>query len=127
MIFQSQYRAELPYLLTDEDWDILMETYTFLKPFWQATLGGEKANSSLAHALATMDKLLLWFEKQKVLLPSTYSIISNTSRWSTATIHACVIPLIWAGSFYLSITAYLTHLLPTLRQSFFILRNENDI
>jgi hypothetical protein len=68
MVFLSEHRAELPNLLTDEDWDILKETHIFLQPFWQATLGGEKGNSSLDHSLATIDQLLLWFEKQKVYI-----------------------------------------------------------
>jgi hypothetical protein len=69
LAFLSKYHSELPSAFTDEDWDILWQTHTFLKPFWQATLGGERSNSGLAFSLSTMDELLLWMEKQKVCNP----------------------------------------------------------
>lgn len=66
MVFLSNHHSELPTSLANHDWDILRETHTFLQPFWEATLDGERANSTLDHSLDTMDSLLLWFEKQTV-------------------------------------------------------------
>lgn len=88
MLFMSEYHSELPSTLTDQDWDILRETHTFLQPFWEATLGGQREDSGLAFSLSTMDELLLWFEEQKVC--STLSSLhqSNISRSNMPIIHA---------------------------------------
>ena len=76
MAFLADYRGDLPDTLTNEDWDFLKNTHTFLQPFWQATLRGEKDSATLDHALSTMDLLLHWFEKSKVCLFYIYYAIT---------------------------------------------------
>lgn len=76
MAFLADYRGDLPNTLNDEDWDFLKNTHTFLQPFWQATLRGEKDSATLDHALSTMDLLLHWFEKSKVSLFYIYYAIT---------------------------------------------------
>ena len=76
MAFLADYRRDLPDTLTNEDWDFLKNTHTFLQPFQQATLRGEKDSTTLDHALSMMDLLLHWFEKSKVCLFSIYYAIT---------------------------------------------------
>lgn len=52
--------------LTGPDWDLLGKAYTFLQPFYQATLWAEGNKSSIGQTLVILDSLLTHYESEKV-------------------------------------------------------------
>ena len=52
--------------LTPDDWNIIDETYTFLKPFYEITLMNQGDFSSIDQTLYTMDILIKHYERSKV-------------------------------------------------------------
>ena len=52
--------------LSPEDWNIIDETYTFLKPFYEVTMMNQGDFSSIDQTLYTMDILIKHYERSKV-------------------------------------------------------------
>lgn len=63
---RSRYKEVKDDCLSPEDWNVIDETYAFLKPFYEVTMMNQGDFSSIDQTLYTMDILIKHYERSKV-------------------------------------------------------------